>query len=90
MEKNIPQIEDILNNSTKAEIIEKIGDALSAEGSRLVVIIAMPNEENNDLDVEVWQTGHKYAYEEYGLIMLGANIVEDFCGGKETAPEKEE
>lgn len=80
MEKNIPQIEDILNNSTKAEIIEKIGDALSAEGCKLVAIIGTPNEETDSLDVVVWQLGYKYAFEELGFIMIGANIVEDYSG----------
>ena len=78
--KSFSQIEDILNNSDKAELLEKLGSVLSVEGCKVVVITGKPNKETGGIDVEVWQTGHKYRYEEYGFIIEGANIVEDYDG----------
>lgn len=78
--KSFSQIEDILSESNKAEMLEKLGSVLSVDGCKVVIITGIPNKETGGIDVEVLQTGHKYRYEEHGFIMEGANIVEGYDG----------
>ncbi len=81
--KKVSRIEDILENSDKAEVIEKLSSALEIEGVKIVIIIGVPNEKG-DLDMEVCQIGHRYRYEEYGFIDEGARIVGNFDGDVES------
>ncbi len=76
MGKTFDKIDDILTNSNKAELIEKLSAVLEVEGSKVVIITGVPNKEKKGLDVEVWQTGHDYSYEELGFIQEGLNIIE--------------
>ena len=72
------RIKDIFENSDKAEFIEKISVALDTKDSKMVVMVSIPNG-NGDLDMNVWQFGFHYLYEEYGFIREGAKILDD-CG----------
>jgi len=81
--KKITKIDDILGNSDKAELVEKLADVLEVEGCKVVIIVGVPNKEKDGLDVEVWQTGHDYRYEEWGFIQEGSSIVENYNGESE-------
>ncbi len=81
--KRFDKIDDILDNSAKAELIEKFSDALDVQGCKVVVLIGIPNSETGALDMEVWQTGHLYRYEEWGFIQEGLSIVENATGDEE-------
>lgn len=80
MTKTFTKIDDILDNSDKAELIEKLSNVLDVEGCKVVVILGVPNAKTSDLDVEVWQTGNTYRFEELGFIQEGASIVENYDG----------
>ncbi len=81
MVKKFKEIEDILNNSDKAEFLEKLSNQLDIDGCRIVVITGIPNKEKHCLDVEVWQTGFDYLFEEHGFILTGLDIVEGYNDG---------
>lgn len=83
MGRSFTKIDDILDNSDKAELIEKLSAVLEIEGCKVVIITGIPNKENNGLDMEVWQTGHNYRYEEWGFIQEGSSIVENYNGDTE-------
>lgn len=77
------RIKDIFENSDKAEFIEKISVALDTEGCKMVVIFGIPNEHGN-LDMDVWQFGHCYLYEEAGFIHEALNIIDNHDTDEET------
>lgn len=77
MAKKITEVEDILANSDKAELVEKFSEVLDTKGCKVVVIAGVPNEKAG-LDINVWQTGFCFSYEMLGYIKEGANIVEDY------------
>ena len=76
MGKSFDKIEDIFEDSAKAEFMEKLGKILDTEGCKMVVITGVPSKVRKGLEVEVWQTGSTYRYEELGFIQEGYNIVE--------------
>jgi len=78
MVKNFGKIEDIIENSAKGEFLEKLSQILDTEGCKVVVISGVPNEKRDGLDMEVWQTGNTYRYEELGFIQEGYNIVGNY------------
>ncbi len=86
--KKFEKVRDILDNSDKAELLEKLSEILDTPGSKMVVITGVPNMETGGLFVEVFQTGHQYRYEEWGFIMEGATIVES-CNGESSSEEVE-
>jgi len=77
MRKDIIKVEDILDNSDKAELVEKFSEVLDTEGCRVVVIAGVPNEKKG-LDINVYQTGFRYNYELFGFIREGINIVDEY------------
>ena len=79
--KKFEKVRDILDNSDKAELLEKLSEILDTLGSKMVIITGVPSTETGGLYVEVFQTGHQYRYEEWGFIMEGATIV-DSCDGE--------
>jgi len=88
MAKSFNKIDDILENSDKAELIEKLSKVLDVEGCKVVVITGVPNKETEGLDMEVWQTGHAYRYEEWGFIQEGSSIVENCSGDTDVQGDK--
>jgi len=82
--KGFTKIEDILDNSDKAELIEQLSNVLNEEGCKVVIITGVPNAKTGGLYIEVWQTGHKYRYEEWGFIQEGLTLVENLEGDDET------
>lgn len=82
MKKKFIGIDDILASSDKAELIEKLGEVLEIEGSKVVIITGVPNTENGGLDMVIHQTGHKYLYEVSGFIQEA-----DYILGKDLKDE---
>ena len=71
------EIKKLLDNSAKADLLEKIADVLDTDGHRLVVIIGTPNTEDSNMTVMVYQSGFQYLFEELGFIREGHDIEED-------------
>lgn len=79
MEKKSASIESLLDNSNKADIIEKIGEVLEREGCKLVLITGVPNERKG-LDIEIKQSGLTYLFEQVGFMLEALDIVEHWTG----------
>lgn len=77
MKKKIMRVEDLLEDSHKAEILELLGDTLGIEGAKVVIITGIPNEETGNLSMTVQQSGFTYVFEQLGFIQEGFDIVED-------------
>lgn len=71
------EIKKLLDDSAKAELLEKIADVLDTDGHRLVVITGTPGTENSSMAVTVYQSGFQYLFEELGFIREGHDIEED-------------
>ena len=82
-------IQKILDGSDKAEILEKIADALDTEGHKLVLIIGLPSEDGNKLEMEITQSGFLYLFEELGFMREGHDMAEDGTRYRYDAEEKE-
>lgn len=72
----IRSIKDILDASDKAEIVEKLDNALTIQGSKVTIIIGLPNEQTGDLEMEILNFGLKYLYEAIAFLGLGSEILE--------------
>ena len=71
------EIKKLLDDSAKAELLEKIADVLDTEGHRLVIIAGTPNTEDSNMTVMVYQSGFQYLFEELGFIREGHDVEED-------------
>jgi len=72
-------LKKMMENSDKAELLEKLAEVLDTEGHRLVVITGIPNDAGTGLDMEISQSGFTYLFEELGYIQEGLDIAEHQC-----------
>ena len=60
-------IDRLLNNSSKAELIEQLSDEL-AEGDKKVVVIVIEDKEAGKFSSKVMTLGFETSYEVYGVL----------------------
>lgn len=82
------EIKEILDNSDKAELLERVAEALETEGSKVVVILGIPDAETDILEMAILQRGHHYSYELTGFIAANLGGLQA-CIDEETQGDEE-
>ena len=75
-------IKDLLEDSDKAESLEKLSNILDTKRCKVVIITGVPDEDDNHLTMEVTQFGFRYIFEALGFIQEGYTIFENQEGTK--------
>lgn len=83
MGKGSSNIQDSVTEiGEKAETIERLSEVLAIEGSKVVIVMGVPND-SGGLDLEIQQYGHQYRHELYGFMREGIEIVDNSEGDDE-------
>lgn len=68
-------IQKIISNTGKAELLEMLSELLKQDGARCLVLIGVPRENNSGIDITTLSHGFSFAYEQSGFMAAGADIL---------------